>query len=190
MRNIKTLKSCFALILIALFFTGCLSTEYKEYRFNLNEDGTGSGSVTFYNLISIDDEEKDVSFKDFGELVSDYLEGTRFEEDNPGYTVTSKEIYEENGGLNAKVEFTFNDVSSIGFYKSKNCDCSPLFYYMGDFGETYSESNGNYLGLNDEFPMIEWDAGSKEFYLKTIVQEELEGSRSLLSLYHSWKESK
>ncbi len=190
MKKINSLQRIFALLLTALLFTGCLATEYKEYRFNLNADKTGTGSVIFYNLISVEDDEQNVSFKDFGELVTDYVEGTRFKDDNPGYNVTSKEIYEENGLLVGKVEFTFEDIRSIGFYKAKDCDCSSLLYYMGDFGETYSESNGNFLGAEDDFPMIEWEAGTKEIYLKTIVQEDLESTHSLLPLYKTWKETK
>jgi len=189
LKKINFLKRIFAFLLTALLLTGCLATEYKEYRFNLNADGTGEGTVTFYNLISVEDDEHDVSFKDFGELVSDYVEGTRFEDDNPGYMVTSKEIYEENGQLVGNVEFTFEDIRNIDFYKAKDCDCSPLLYYMGDFGETYSESNGNYLGAEDDFPMIEWESGTKEVYLKTIVQEDLESTHSLLPLYKTWKET-
>ena len=190
MKKINFLTRIFAFLLTALLLTGCLATKYKEYRFNLNADGTGTGSVIFYNLISVEDDEQDVSFKDFGELVTDYVEGTRFEDDNPGYNVTNKEIYEENGLLVGKVEFTFEDIRSIGFYKAKDCDCSPLLYYMGDFGETYSESNGNYLGAEDDFPMIEWEAGTEEIFLKTIVQEDLESTHSLLPLYKNWKETK
>ena len=189
MKRINFLKRIFALLLTALLFTGCLATEYKEYRFNLNDDGTGDGSVIFYNLISVEGDEQDVSFKDFGELATDYVEGTRFEDDNPGYKVTNKEIYEENGLLIGKIEFTFEDIRSIGFYKPKDCDCSPLLYYMGDFGETYSESYGNYLGAEDDFPMIEWEPGIDEIYLKTIVQENLESTHSLLPLYKTWKET-
>jgi len=190
LKKINFLKQIFPFLLTGLLLTGCLATEYKEYRFKLNVDGTGEGSVIFYNLISVEDDEQDVSFKDFGELVSDYIEGTRFEDDNPGYVVTSKEIYEENGLLVGKVEFTFEDIRIVGFYKAKDCDCSPLLYYLGDFGETYSQSNGNYLGAEDDFPMIEWEPGTKEIYLKTIVQEDLESTHSLLPLYKTWKETK
>ncbi len=190
MKKINFLIRIFASLLTAVLLTGCLATEYKEYRFNLNDDGTGTGSVIFYNLISVDDDEQDVSFKDFDELLTDYVDGTRFEDDNPGYTLSSKEIYEENGLLVGKVEFTFEDIRSIGFYKAKDCDCSPLLYYMGDFGETYSESNGNFLGAEDDFPMIEWEPSIDEIYLKTIVQEDLESTHSLLPLYKTWKETK
>jgi len=61
---------------------------------------------------------------------------------------------------------------------------------MDDFGETYSESNGNYLGEEEDFPMIEWEPGTDEIYLKTIVQEDLESTHSLLPLYKTWEETK
>ena len=69
MKKINFLKRLLAFLLTTMLLTGCLATEYKEYRFNLNNDGTGTGSVIFYNLISVEDDEQDVSFKDFGELV-------------------------------------------------------------------------------------------------------------------------
>jgi len=168
--------------------TGCLTTAYKEYKFEINSDGSGEGTITFYNIVSAEDDEKDVSFKDFGELISDYIEGTRFEDDNPNYTVTNKELYEEDSVLVAKVEFTFDDFREIGFYKSENCDCSPIMYYMGSFGETFSESNGKYLGEEKEFPLVTWDSGTNELYFKTIVQEDLTNTHGLLDLYHTWKE--
>ena len=63
----------------AVLLGGCLGVEKKEYRFTLNPDGSGSGVIRYVNVVSIDDnsgteEAKDVSFKDFAELVSDYLE--------------------------------------------------------------------------------------------------------------------
>jgi hypothetical protein len=172
-----------------LNLTGCLATEYKEYIFKLDPDGSGEGTITFHNIVSVEDDEKDVSFKDFGELVSDYMEGTRFEDDNPDYVVTNKELFEEDSILIGKVEFTFTDFRNIGFFKSEDCDCSPLMYYMGDFGETYSESNGNYLGDEKDFPVIIWQSDADEIYIKTIVQEDLTGTHSLLKLYRTWKDS-
>ncbi len=46
-------------------------------------------------------------------------------------------------------------------------------YYMGDFGETYSESNGNYLGEEKDFPVIIWQSDADEIYIKTVVQDDL-----------------
>jgi hypothetical protein len=178
----------FSLVLINL--TGCLSIEYKEYIFRINPDGTGDGEIIFYNLVSVEDDEKDDSFKDFGELVSDYIEGTNFEDDNPNYRVTNKELFEKDSILVGRVEFAFTSFRDIGFFKSEDCDCSPLMYYMGDFGESYSESNGNYLGEEKNFPVIIWQSDADEIYIKTVVQEDLTGTHSLLKLYHTWKDSK
>ncbi len=177
----------FSLVVINL--TGCLSTEYKEYIFEINSDGSGEGEIIFYNLVSVEDDEKDVSFKDFGELVSDYIEGTNFENDNPNYLVTKKELLEKDSILVGRVEFTFTNINDIGFFKSEDCDCSPLMYFMGDFGETYSESNGNYLGEEKDFPVIIWQSNADEIYIKTVVQDDLTGTHSLLKLFHTWKAS-
>lgn len=60
-------------LLMVINLTGCLSTEYKECIFEIKSDGSGEGEIIFYNLVSVEDDEKDVSFKDFGKLVSDYI---------------------------------------------------------------------------------------------------------------------
>jgi hypothetical protein len=190
---VKSLKETTLLILIAitlLSLSGCLSTEYKEYIFKINSDDSGTGQIIFHNIVSAEDDGKNVSFKDFGELVSDYMEGTRFEDDNPGYLVTNKELFEEDSILSGKVEFTFTDFRSIGFYKTEDCDCSQLMYYIGDFGETFSESSGTYLGEEKDFPVIVWPSDTDEIFLKTIVQEDLNDSHSLMNLYHTWKDSR
>ncbi len=38
--------------------TGCLSTEYKEYIFEINSDDSGEGEIIFYNLVSVEDDRK------------------------------------------------------------------------------------------------------------------------------------
>ena len=77
------------------------------------------------------------------------------------------------------MEFTFTYFRDIGFYKSEDCDSSPLMYYMGDFGETYSESNWNYLGEEKDFPVIIWQSDTDEIYIKTILQDKLTRTHSL-----------
>ncbi len=96
---------------------------------------------------------------------------------------------EKDSILAGRVEFSFTNIRDIGFFKSEDCDCSPLMYYMGDFGETYSESNGNYLGEEKDFPVIIWQSDADEIYIKTVVQDDLSGTNSLLKLYHTWKDS-
>ncbi|NWF49434.1 MAG: hypothetical protein HXY49_02710 [Ignavibacteriaceae bacterium] len=175
----------------SMLFTGCLTTQYKEYRFKVKKDGSGEGTIKFVNLISQKDDGKDVSFKDYGELVTDYLEGNRFESDNPYFTVTDKKLYEEEGMLVGEVAFKFSSIDSIGFFRDKDCDCSPFIYYLGTMSETFIETNGTYLGGGTkDFPAISWTKKSNEFYFRTAVQQELDETVSLLPLYKTWKDTK
>lgn len=187
----KNLLNKILLLLLAVFVSSCLTTEYKEYRFKFNADGSGSGSIKYVNIVSQEDEEKDVSFSDFGEVIDDYLEGTTFEDENPTFSVTNKELFEENGVLCGRVEFTFESFSDAGFVNFVGCECAPILYYMGSLSETFSESDGKYLGDSEslEFPVISWNNGTKEVYFKTVVQEDLADCHSLLPLYKTWKDS-
>ena len=174
------------LILIPLILSSCLTTEYKEYRFTLNKDGSGTGVIKYINIVSQEDEETDVSFTDFNELIDDYLNGSTFEDENSSYTVTNKRLFEENGVLCAEIEFSFDRFEDIPL-KVFDCKCSPMLLYMGSFSETFKESNGDYLSTDDfDFPLISWENGTKELYYKTIVTEDLSDSHSLLPIYEQW----
>lgn len=189
MKTIKILASITMLIAVIVMMCGCLASEYKEYRYWLNEDGTGHGTIKFINIVSQEEDEKDVTATDFSGLIDDYLNGSSFEDENPHLTVTSKELKEENGMLMGYVTFTFDHFDSIGFYRFEDCDCAPVMYYMGSLSETFVESNGTYLGEGTDFPLLIWDHGATEFYLKTLVLEDVSDCHSLLSLWKTWKEN-
>jgi len=177
------------IVFLCLFLSSCLTTESKEYRISVNADGSGQGSIKFVNIVSEEEEGKNVSGTDFDELVLNYIEGTTFEEENPHYNVTKKELYENNGTLCGLVEFTFSDLSEIGFYHYKNSDCAPIMYYMGALTETLVETNGEYLGADKDFPVIVWEPGTNEFFMETNVKEDMSDAHSLLSHYNLWKET-
>lgn len=186
-----------AAIFLGLFavLSGCIVPETKEYRFKLNPDGSGSGTVTFVNLVSQDDDERDVSFKDFSELVTDFLQGTDFEDQNPAYHVTNKRLFEKDGKLMGEVAFTFSSLDSVGFFRQPNCDCCPTLLYAEAFQENYVGSDGKFLGdtTSSPFgngsatPFIVWPAGAREFYVKTSVLENLDNTHSLLAYWQDWK---
>lgn len=178
--------------LVPLILSSCLTSAYKEYRFFVNKDGSGTGIIKYVNIVSQEDEETDVSETDFNELINDYVNGETFENDNPGYTVTNKRLFEENGTLCGEVEFTFNSFDDIKF-KDFDCKCSPLMYYLGGLTETFMESNGEYLSTDEfDFPMITWEKKFKgnepmELYFKTIVTDDLSDCHSLLDEYEEWE---
>ncbi|MBN2460484.1 MAG: hypothetical protein JXB60_02660 [Candidatus Cloacimonetes bacterium] len=187
---LKKLFTFAVVILAAIVITGCLTTETKEYRFKINQDGSGEGKIKFINIVSEEDEEQDVSFNDFGELISDYMEGHTFETDNPHYEVLDKRLYEENGVLVGEVSFKFVHADSVGFLRNTDCDCAPLLYYLGSLSETLLETNGEYLGLGRDFPIIQWPAGTEELFFKTSVKEDMSDAHGLLPLYQTWLENK
>jgi hypothetical protein len=181
----------------AVLLSGCLGVEKKEYRFTLNPDGSGSGVIRYVNIVSIDDnsgteEAKDVSFKDFAELVSDYLEGTKFDDDHPYLKVTGKKLLEENGVLVGEVAFTFASLDSVGFFRRPQCECCPVLYFnkTETGNETIAETNGRLVEGVASSPFIEWEGGAREFVFKTTVQADLSGTRSMVDYHRTWKVKK
>ena len=187
MKNLLTIAIVGMLLMgLMIGLTGCLTPEYKEYYYTINDDGTGEGRMKFINLVSEEEDEEDVSAKDFGELITDYYEGEQFSEDNPHLTITDKKLYEEEGMLMGEVWFTFESADSIGFYRYEDCNCCPWMLYIGSISETYLESNGTFLGADRDFPMIVWDDGQDEFYFKTHLKEDMSNGHELLPLYKAW----
>lgn len=190
MRNLLTI-AIVGMVLVGLMIglSGCLTPEYKEYYYTINGDGTGEGRMKFINIVSEEEDEENMSAKDFGELITNYYEGEQFSEDNPYLTVTDKKLYEENEQLMGEVWFTFDSVDSVGFYRHEDCECCPWMFYFGSLSETYVESNGTYLGTDRDFPMIIWDEGQTEFYFKTLLKEDMSNGHSLLPFYRTWLET-
>lgn len=186
------MKKLFQLLLLFLsvsMLSGCLTTEYKEYTFQINEDGSGNGIIKFINILSQEDDGMNVSASDFGQLIDEYLNGNSFEEENPYYQVTHKKLFEENGVLCGEVEFTFTHVDSIGFLSFNNCQCTPLLYYLGSISETLIDTDGNYLGLKRDLPIISWEAETKRVFFKTMVESDVSAGHSLLPMYNAYSTS-
>ncbi len=187
-RTFSCLKIPVLLLSAVILLTGCLISERKEYTFKVAADGTGSGTVKYINLVSQNDEGKDVSFKDFAELVTDYIEGDKFLDENPAWTITDKKLYEKDGTLWGEVSFTFTSWDSAGFLRETGCACCPTYYYLEEVNnENYESSNGTFLKEYGKIPLIAFEPAMKEFTIRTTVQEDLSDTSPLLPHYKSWK---
>jgi hypothetical protein len=189
MRPLRLVALMLILVGVVVMTTGCLTSQYKEYHFKVNKDGTGSGTIKFINLLSQEDNGEDVSDADFTELVDNYLNGTSFEDDNPHLTVSEKKLHKVDSTLVGEVTFTFDNFDSIGFYRYVDCKCSPTMFYLGSLSEKFMESNGTYLGENRDLPILIWDPKQEEFNFKTVVTEDISQCHSLLPMYEIWKQS-
>jgi hypothetical protein len=179
----------------ALFIAGCIQVEKKEYRYTLKPDGTGTGTIRFVNIVSQEDNDKDVSFKDYAELVTDYMDGTKFEDENPTLKVTGKKLYEEKGVLVGEFNFTFASLDSVGFFRAANCACCPVLHFAKSSsstggGETIASTNGQLVEGVTDAPFIKWDSGAKEFTYAATLGIDTAKTHSLLPHYKKWKDKK
>ncbi len=173
---------------IIMLISGCLTVERKEYHFKINPDGSGTGTIKFVNIVSVEDEETDVSIQDFQALIDDYLNGNVFEEQNPGYQIVEKRLYEQDGILIGEIEFTFPNIEAAGFFRDNDCKCASYYYYLGSsLSETLIHTDGENLFEKYEIPVIRWQSDNKEFNLVTMVQEDMENAHNLVELYREWK---
>jgi len=178
----------FALVSV-LIFSGCLTVEKKIYYFKLHRDGSGEGKIIYEDILSQDEDEKDVSLQDFQTLIDEYLEGTAFEEQNKNFKVTEKHLYEKDGKLYGEVKFTFDRPEDAGLIRDENCKCAPYYLFTGSLGEEVIETNGENLEKTRGVPVIRWAPDAREFTFTTKVGD-TEGTHPLVELYREWKKDK
>jgi hypothetical protein len=167
--------------------TGCLGVEKKEYSIKLKDSQSGTATIRYINIFSNDDNEKDVSFKDFGEIVSDYYEGNKIEQDYPGIRDVKKRLFIENNTLCGEITFAFDSLSHVKIFRYED---GPYMYYVNagsSPSEKFDSSNGQYGG--EKMPVIFWSKNSKELKFKTILTEDVTGKRSFVKLYRMWQSS-
>lgn len=186
MKTTSALKF-FALAFIALIFSSCLTVETKEYTFIFTGENSGNLTIKYVNILSVMDEEKDVTAEDFAEILERYINGNQIAEDFPGATNIKTRLYEANGQLCGEATMDFPSLSAARLYQyDKN---SPLMMSISAAfdSETYISSNGSYG--NDYMPVVFWPAGSKSLTVTTSVSAPDETSLSLVDEFRKWKSS-
>lgn len=169
-------------LLVSVSLGGCLLVENKEYHFTVKPDGSGTGRITFVNIMSAEDEAEDPSPSDYRELITKYLNGKRFEQDHPQYTNVRKRLYEEDGVLKGEITFDFLSYEDISLFRFQGK--GPWMYYTNPGGfnyEHYESSNGEHGG--DMMPVIFWPDSATEFEIKTTFEKSERKTQSLLALF-------
>ena len=176
-----------ALLVFIVFATGCLDVQYKDYEFILNPDGTWRGTITYRNIISRSEDDKDASETDFQQLINDYYLGNALVEDNHQFQNIEKDLYIEDDTLIGKMTFTFHSIDSMGFYKDENSEYSSYFFYDGTFKESLMKTNGEYLGEKRDFPLIKWGGEETHFTFSTASNQNMDDAVSLVNQYREWQ---
>ncbi|MBE0663940.1 MAG: hypothetical protein IH597_15895 [Bacteroidales bacterium] len=174
-----------ALFVISVLLGGCLTVEKKEYVFEFTGENSGILTIRYINIMSVMDEEADVSETDFDELVNSYLYGSELEDEYPMAVVTGKRLYEENEMLCAEVIIEFADLAAAklhqfdkdSYYMYALCQCLN--------SESFFSSNGSFG--SEEVPVIIWPSKFNKLELTTLVTEPDETTISLLPNYQAWE---
>ena len=164
-----------------LGLAGCLEIERKAYSFDM---ANKTGEVRFINIVS---DSADNAGGDFTELMTKFIQGTQIDEDNPGWNITSKEVFEENGQLHGLVKFSFNSPKDVGVYKHDKK--SPYFYCADhDASESMLSTNGQRIEESIKGCAV-WDRKATALDV-TVKASDIDGSEvSLLAEYKKYKES-
>lgn len=181
----KSISIFTALIVISVLLAGCLTVEKKEYIFEFTGENSGTLTIRYINIMSVMDEEADVSETDFDELINSYLYGSELEEEYPMAIVTGKRLYEENEMLCAEVIIEFSDLASAklhqfdkdSYYMYALCQCLN--------SESFLSSNGRFG--SEEVPVVIWPPKFNKLELTTLITEPDETTISLLPSYQAWK---
>ncbi|MBI5324704.1 MAG: hypothetical protein HZB41_05445 [Ignavibacteriae bacterium] len=186
------MKNLFNMILVLIigliFINGCLTVEKKEYKVKITGPNSGKGTIKYINIVSQKDDGKDVSMKDFAELITDYIEGDKIQNDFPGIKNVNKRIFEEKGVLCAEFTFDFDSLHRIKLFKYDKDSPYMLLVKESFNNEEYVESNGEY-NINN-MPIVFWNKNTKDFSWKTKVATDSTNIISLLDQYKSWEKSK
>lgn len=183
------MKKIYALILTLsiVFYSGCLTTEFKEITLHIAADGSGHGEIIYKNILSQKYSDEDTPQKDFEELLNQYYHGSFIEDEFPALKISSKKLFLEKDQLNGKVEFEFQNLADIKFFQFNAG--SPIMYYVKGVDETFVESNGFYK--EEIMPVVFWENSEKHITLKTSISGEISNENgdfiSMNDLYLQWE---
>lgn len=178
-----SLSLCLSLVFASLFLGGCLTAGRKVITLRVNPDGTGSGTMVFHNISSMQEEEQDNSLADYSRLVDTWVNGNTFEQANPTLHDVKKRLFAEGNQLNGEITFEFYHYSDIGLYRYQNS--GPWMYYTqmnASEIEKFDSTNGEFGG--ETMPVIFWPEKTKEFRVVNTFES---GERPVTSLYSQYK---
>jgi hypothetical protein len=181
------------LFVSAFLFSGCLWVEKSQYTFNINPDGSGSGTVRFVNICYTLGEDSTTSEAAYGELNEGYLTGMTYENNNPHLTFTGKRFFADGDNLCAEMSFTFTSIDSIGFFRYKQCDNASFLYVAGQSLEVSPadilDFNAAYSGKAGEVPVLVWPGDTKLIKFTTEAKADSGNAKKHVSLLGEWQKN-
>lgn len=164
---------------VLLLLPGCLVIEKIGYSIELNEDGSGTATVTFYDIRSDAignkefDEDKDLVFNYL--LKSNELKESMLSE---GKAIVSRELEVIDGKLYGKAVYTFEDITKVEGLRRE----SGFVYLTMQLEDSLRYTNGEVVATN-EYRRILWDDKTKLLEFEILSAESEKVTRSLAPFY-------
>ncbi|MBL8018009.1 MAG: hypothetical protein JNK43_12110 [Ignavibacteria bacterium] len=170
------------LFVMSVSMIGCLTVETKEYSFKLKDGNSGSGKIKYINIMHTMDSASTVE-AEYEDLMTNYLNGKKPEDEMPGVKNVKKRLFEEDNQLCGEITFDFDDIRTLKFYNYKDKVWAYSLAGGSLFGgsEAYFSSNGTFGG--ESMNVVFWDGSENEFKLKTTVASNDKKNESLLDIW-------
>jgi len=170
-------------LIFTLSLTGCLTFNTISYEVHLSPDGDGTVNV-FVNDIRSDafnqkelDEDKKNLF-DFLLKSDSFLQQMKAE----GKSITKRELKIEDGKLNGKVEYSFNEINSVEGIVYE----SPYYFLTVAPSDSILSTNGQVM-VSDDYKRIVWDNSIKVLKFKMFVSQTEESSLTSMAQFYKEK---
>ncbi len=170
------------LFLTTILFSGCLTFNSISYEVHLNPDGDGTVNVLVYDIRSDAYNQKELE-EDKKNLFDFLLKSENFVQQmkEEGKFISKRQLYIEDGKLNAKIEYAFDEINSVEGIVYE----SPYYFLTVAPSDSILSTNGQVM-VSEDYKRIVWDNSIKVLKFKMFVSQ-TEGS-SLTSMAQFYKE--
>lgn len=169
-------------LIVTIFFTGCLTFNTISYEVYIDDYGDGTVNVFVSDIRSDAFNQKELD-EDKKNLFDFLLKSNSFIQQmkDEGKSITKRELKLEDGKLNGKVEYSFDEINSVEGIVYE----SPYYFLTVAPTDSILSTNGQVM-VSQDYKRIVWDNSIKVLKFKMFVAQ-TEGS-SLTSMAQFYKE--
>ena len=179
MKNFSIIIITFSLVFL---IQGCLLFHSVSYKVELDATTSGTATVLVEDIRSdaMNSEELDSDKKNLFEFMlesDDFI--TLMEEE--GQFITSRELFNNDGMLNGKATFSFDDITKVEGIVYEE----PFYFLTVNLEDSILETNGEVI-VSKDYKRIIWDDSFKTLEFK-MFSEDFEGKNltGMLQFYEN-----
>ena len=179
MKNFSIIIIVFSLIFLT---QGCLLFHSVSYKVELEGTTSGKATVVVEDIRSdaMNNEELDSDKKNLFEFILESDDFITLMKDE-GQFITSKELFNDDGMLNGKATFSFDDITKVEGIVYE----APFYFLTINPEDSILETNGEVI-VSKDYKRIIWDDSFKTLEFK-MFSEDFEGKNltGMLQFYEN-----